>query len=395
MTLNVARLSGDAWPCLRHLPTRVMTATAPAQGVGLKRTIKWLLNIVFVLLINNVFKGQTVVDSVRQCSDSVSKEAILADVYFQQLLTDMKSWSEPPVVILLNSYAVNMTLNWLCNTAAMDGVHSSTIIVAMDDESKRALLTQWPKLRIVQFKTPCLQETFKPGDATYLTFFLFRTNLIRALLTADRAFWMLQADTFWRENLLNLRLDLTYNSSDVLLDQQGFDGTSELRRGQMNGANFLVNPTKQSVALFDRLAWFQTNVYVTDADAIKVMCHDTLEYDCQFIPYRYVSGWEWIYGEQSDPPYCIQMDGETEGGKAETMAKYNMWFLHDNASCNSTAVEQARVLMDRGHIPRLYSSSKMKQKFLLGLGQMLTSIPLFGTFYMQYGGIPSMYLQFF
>ena len=54
----------------------------------------------------------------------------------------------------------------------------------------------------------------------------------------------------------------------------------------MNGANFLIYPTKQSIELFDRLVWFQTNVYVTDADAIKVMCHDTLDYDCRYIPYR-------------------------------------------------------------------------------------------------------------
>ena len=63
----------------------------------------------------------------------------------------------PPVFILLNSYAVNMTLNWLCNTAAMDAVHSHTVIVAVDDKAKKALLAQWPKLRIVLFRALCLQ----------------------------------------------------------------------------------------------------------------------------------------------------------------------------------------------------------------------------------------------
>lgn len=30
---------------------------------------------------------------------------------------------------------------------------------------------------------------------------------------------------------------------------------------------------------------------------------------------RVVSGWEWIYGTQKNPPIAIQMDGETGGNK--------------------------------------------------------------------------------
>lgn len=130
---------------------------ASADRVDLKRTITWFIKLIALLLINNFFKAHTIVNDVRKCAPSVAKQTMLADPHFQQLLDDIKRWSMPPVFILLNNYAVNMTLNWLCNTAAMDSVHSHTVIIAVDDESKKALLSQWPKLRIVQFKAPCIQ----------------------------------------------------------------------------------------------------------------------------------------------------------------------------------------------------------------------------------------------
>lgn len=43
-----------------------------------------------------------------------------------------------------------------------------------------------------------LQKSFLPYDPTYMSFFLLRTNLIQALQTMGKGFWMLQADTLWR-----------------------------------------------------------------------------------------------------------------------------------------------------------------------------------------------------
>lgn len=112
----------------------------------------------------------------------------------------------------------------------------------------------------------------------------------------------------------------------------------------------------------DWLEW-QRTIYVTDPDLVKMFCLRE-DYRCEFIDYRLarnmsrrklariasmttfhivffldltkifmnligtklcfwsiitifriVSGWEWIYSEQTNPPSLIQMDGETEGNK--------------------------------------------------------------------------------
>lgn len=56
-----------------------------------------------------------------------------------------------------------------------------------------------------------------------------RTNMIHALQKLGKPFWMLQADTVWRDNFLNLVDVSKYENSDILLDQQGFEGTADIR----------------------------------------------------------------------------------------------------------------------------------------------------------------------
>uniref|UniRef100_A0A1I8AA80 ABC transmembrane type-1 domain-containing protein n=1 Tax=Steinernema glaseri TaxID=37863 RepID=A0A1I8AA80_9BILA len=111
--------------------------------------------------------------------------------------------------------------------------------------------------------------------------------------------------------------------------------------------------------------------------------------------HRLISGWEWIYGDQSMAPSLIQMDGESGSGKIDTLKRYNMWFLSENGTCDREAVDRATRQMEAGTVPRLFSSSKLKQKVLIATGQLLSSLPIFGAIYRTYGGIPSLYLQFF
>lgn len=53
--------------------------------------------------------------------------------------------------------------------------------------------------------------------------------MIHALQKLGKPFWMLQADTVWRDNFLNLVDVSKYENSDILLDQQGFEGTADIR----------------------------------------------------------------------------------------------------------------------------------------------------------------------
>ncbi|KAK0399206.1 hypothetical protein QR680_002939 [Steinernema hermaphroditum] len=348
--------------------------------------------LITFLLLNNFLRSFVIVREMNECADEFNLKSLVGNADLQAVVSQI---SGPFGVVMLNQYAADITLNFLCNTAGMKGVHEKLLIFTLDKVSRFRLLSEYPDLNVFTYEAQCLQDTFVPGDATYMSFFLLRTNLIRALLAFGRSFWMLQADTFWRDTLFKSPEVRTATSYQVALDQSGYDGSSDTRKGQMNGANFFVSYSEKTRKLMDDLFWYQSHFYVTDPDAIKVMCNSQHRFNCSYIDHRVISGWEWIYGDQSMAPSLIQMDGESGSGKIETLKRYNMWFLNEDGLCDRESVKRARKQMEAGIVPRLFSSSKLKQRLLIATGQLLSSLPIFGAIYRTYGGIPSLYLQFF
>lgn len=74
------------------------------------------------------------------------------------------SRDEPTLVLILNQHALNMTLNWLCNTAAMPNVHRRALIVTLDRESDVTLAAVWPLVRRLHWDVGCLRVS-EDGDA--------------------------------------------------------------------------------------------------------------------------------------------------------------------------------------------------------------------------------------
>uniref|UniRef100_A0A0K0DS12 Nucleotid_trans domain-containing protein n=1 Tax=Strongyloides stercoralis TaxID=6248 RepID=A0A0K0DS12_STRER len=327
------------------------------------------------------------------CALEFKYEDILYDPLFLKAISKLKNQFG---VIMLNKYAVDITLNWMCNVKDFVNFEEEIFFFTLDYESKNELQLRYPNLNIYTWEVDCLSETFSFGDSKYMSFFLLRTTIIKTLLSLEKTFWMLQADTIWKESLFKVFNKNYFDITDysVFLDQSGYDGSDKNRKEVMNGANFLIVFNNKTRQFINDLYWYQSNFYVTDPDAIKLMCINTL-YKCKFIDHRYISGWEWVYGNQTNPPALLQMDGETEGGKILTMKRYNMWFLNNDKSCNKNKVKNLQKMLKNGNVPKLFSTSKMKQRFLLYIGQILSSLPIFGKWYKIYGGLPSLTLQFF
>ncbi|CAI4228158.1 unnamed protein product [Auanema sp. JU1783] len=219
-----------------------------------------------------------------------------------------------------------------------------------------------------------------------------RTNLIQALQFYEKPFWMLQADTIWASNPLPSLEKL--NHFDILVDQQGYEGVAESRKNIMNGANFYVPVGETSKALVHSWINWQRWIYITDPDIVKMFCLSG-QFSCGYIPHNLISGWEWIYGDQTNAPMLIQMDGETDGGKERVLAKYGFWFLNKKLECKRDQVRKAITHIREGTVPQVYSASKAKQNTVLKIGEWLNQMPIFGYYSSIYGGITSLYLQLF
>uniref|UniRef100_A0A1I7XDE7 Nucleotid_trans domain-containing protein n=1 Tax=Heterorhabditis bacteriophora TaxID=37862 RepID=A0A1I7XDE7_HETBA len=272
-----------------------------------------IFSVIIFLILTNVFKN---IYGLMEMNVNEKEFQALDLLNYGELQKTVQSLPPQYGVILLNRHALDMTLNWLCNTLQME-VHERILFFVLDEAARQGLKRHYPYLKVVQWNAPSLQKPFRPYDSTYMSFFLMRTNLIQALQHFGKEFWMLQADTIWREPIFP-----HFNESlkgDILLDQQGYADTAEssVRKRMMNGANFLVSTKESSRKLVSLWLSWQKWVYITDPDVIKMLCLSG-DFNCEFIPHQLISGWEWIYGDQRNPPIMIQMDGETEGNKMTT-----------------------------------------------------------------------------
>ena len=85
-------------------------------------------------------------------------------------------------------------------------------------------------------------------------------------------------------------------------------------------------------------------------------CHTWGTVKCAYIPHKFVMteitnrvlsriahSWEWMYTDQKDPPYIIQLDCETDGGsKLMQLGKFGFHFTNRDGSCDEEKVRVRR-----------------------------------------------------
>ncbi|VDN05468.1 unnamed protein product [Thelazia callipaeda] len=305
-----------------------------------------------ILVIRKTQNATAAVRYVKEHSHTVSEEAISASPAFRKLLDSLdREFQKPPAIFLLNQYALNMTFNFLCNTRDMTGVHERLIFITLDSVAKDVLMEYWPNVRQVYWPTPSLYKPFSFAEGAYQTLYLLRANMAVCLLKNGKSFWMMQQDTFWRKNLFDLHFEENH-AYDAIFDQIGDDKNSK-RAEWVNGANFFVHANNRTVKFFEAIARKLAHWYTPDMGIMIHQCHTWRESKCSYIPHKIAHSWEWMYTDQKNPPYIMQLDCETDGGsKLMQLAKFGFYFMNsDNHKiCNQTAVDLVRKRMEDGKI---------------------------------------------
>ncbi|VDD96841.1 unnamed protein product [Enterobius vermicularis] len=252
--------------------------------------------------------------------------------------------TEPTLILILNNFAVDMTLNWLCNTKNIKGVHERSLIVALDPVALTKLSEQWPNVKQALWNVPCLQSSFNRGDGNYQLFYLFRSTLAEFLLDAGKPFWMIQQDTFWRKSLLDV--DLTKKKNADLI----FDLAGDNLGGLIAGGYYLARPTNGSRQFFRQLSNTLLYRYVPDNTLMSSLCATSSETTCDFLDFSLyifsiITNWIWVYQpteiQWDTLPFLIQFDGDNKlGTKLMRMREIGFYFLSDDGiTCNATAVD--------------------------------------------------------
>uniref|UniRef100_A0A7E4VQ08 Nucleotid_trans domain-containing protein n=1 Tax=Panagrellus redivivus TaxID=6233 RepID=A0A7E4VQ08_PANRE len=305
-----------------------------------------LLSLLTVLVARKIFIGKLAMDYVQTCKSEVDFEALISSSSFAYTVKNF-SETEPSLIVIQNQHALNMTFNWLCNTADMKGVHERTVIVTLDKASERSLKKHWPGIRTLHWPVSCLADAFNYGDGRYQLFYLFRSNLARAFLHFGKPFWMIQQDTFWRDNLLELNLESRKTESDLV-----FDRATESGGEIIAGGYYFVRPTCAAKAFFRKLSSDLEEFYTPDNAYMTTLCADRGIATCGSIPFHIITNWIWLHepsrvSDAAKIPYLIQFDGDTKlGGKLGKMRSLGFYFVKsDGHTCNADAVRKATKLL--------------------------------------------------
>uniref|UniRef100_A0A1I7XH62 C2 domain-containing protein n=1 Tax=Heterorhabditis bacteriophora TaxID=37862 RepID=A0A1I7XH62_HETBA len=213
----------------------------------------------------------------------------------------------------LFKHALNISLNWLCNVHSFPTVLDRLIIFALDEITFISISNAWPTVHVFNWTIPSMAAQFRVGDGQYQMFQLFRSNLAAYIAKSGKDFWMLQPDTYWRENLFTV-YDPTNHIGDILFDQEGDSG---LLSKMIAGGNFFVRATNRAETFFNEVSSQLRVLYSTDNNIMGALCAGKYHgVHCSFIPYNIISNWRWHLGPRQSLPSLMQFD-ESGGGESK------------------------------------------------------------------------------
>ncbi|EGT48213.1 hypothetical protein CAEBREN_07852 [Caenorhabditis brenneri] len=247
----------------------------------------WFL--VGILALRKSQNALSAVQYVKSNSDSVSLDSIESSPEFERLIKVLdEKYPRPPAFFLLNQYALNMTDNFLCNTATLEGAHERFVFVTLDEVARDKISKRWPEIQIFHWPTPSLYKPFSFAEGAYQTIYLLRSNLALALIK-----------------------NVTYS-------------------------------------------------------------------------------WEWMFSDQSNPPYLLQLDCETNGGtKLMQLGRYGFHFVNPDGTCNNEKIFSAKSRMENGTVEvqmtkTLPSWGRLQFKLYWYITEYLLWIPVFGEYLRPY-----------
>uniref|UniRef100_A0A1I7UUH8 Nucleotid_trans domain-containing protein n=1 Tax=Caenorhabditis tropicalis TaxID=1561998 RepID=A0A1I7UUH8_9PELO len=347
----------------------------------------WFL--VGILALRKSQNALSAVQYVKSNRNSVGLNSIESSPEFERLIEVLdEKFPKPPAFFLLNQYALNMTDNFLCNTATLDGVHERFVFVTLDDVARDKIRKRWAQIQIFHWPTPSLFEPFSFAEGAYQTIYLLRSNLALALIKKGKSFWMMQQDTFWRKSIfdLNYEDDMSF---DAIFDQLG-DGDNSLRKEWVNGANWFIRANNETQFFFERLSDKLSYWYTPDVGVMIHQCNTWDKPKCAYIPYNVTYSWEWMFSDQKNPPYLLQLDCETNGGtKLMQLGRYGFHFVNSDGSCNNEKISSAKSRMENGSVEvqmtkTLPSWGRLQFKLYWYITEYLLSIPVLGEYLRPY-----------
>ncbi|KAK0405567.1 hypothetical protein QR680_018061 [Steinernema hermaphroditum] len=301
-----------------------------------------------------------------------SEESFEASPELSRALQRIRS----PAVLLLNQYALNITLNYLCNVVSYPDVIQRLLVFSFDGTATHAIESAFPNVTVIHWPIEPFQRTFKAGEPSYQFFQLFRASLSAFLSTRTDGFWMIQSDTLWRRNLFHVvdTKTLLSNGENLLFDQEGESG---LLAKMIAGGCYYAAPGLKSQKFFRNLSASLRRYFLTDNNVMGQMCITEFEGNkCAFIPYRTMTNWRWQSSDRSFVGDFLQYDGGSSSeGKLKKLQRIGADFV-DPDSLGASKVARCDPWKST-HPEEAISEEILRQKDQISKNRLNVSINFF------------------
>lgn len=249
---------------------------------------------------------------------------------------------------LINSAYVELTLNWLCQTSNMSGIHERVFIITTDEESAAKVRSQWPLISVLSLRSNVFNSSLIWGERQYNDFLVLRASILRLFVDNDVRFVLFETDAVWLRNPYEYFVNRS-RIADVVLPKKY---QADTKGRDLTFDPVIVTPNGRTKRIFSELYRrminpdLHTNGTLHDQDVIDDLCKSRYgEALCLTFPWDEVADGQWFkLGErkrQSLPTYIVNNNFYSGvENKITRQALNDYWFLTVDGQCSKDALKK-------------------------------------------------------
>ncbi|MFH4980065.1 hypothetical protein AB6A40_006774 [Gnathostoma spinigerum] len=242
---------------------------------------------------------------------------------------------------LINHAYLNLTLNWLCNLAALSSkLHKKVLIVSFDKQSCVVISKEWPDLKCVPMEVP--SEYNRPllwGHQNYINLLTARAKLMLFLVQLQIPYVLVESDAVWLRDPTDFFINQTLiDDADIIVPTKGYT-----TNGVYSFDPMIVYPTNGSLYLMEEIErQLTSNPKLFDQDVLESLCRRQYQgVVCRLFEWTNVADGKWFklsdHQRSGFIPYIINNNyyvGVTD--KISRQALNGFWFLTLKNSCSKS-----------------------------------------------------------
>ncbi|GMR36002.1 hypothetical protein PMAYCL1PPCAC_06197, partial [Pristionchus mayeri] len=257
-----------------------------------------------------------------------------------------------------------MTMNWLCNVDAFEGILNRSVIATSSSTLCTAIKKEYSKVDCIKLSLPSsFSSSLDWGKKEYIQWLIMRASILRRMVRSSIPFVLFETDAVWFRDPSSLFEQASkIDDVDIKVPVKGYTG-----RGQsLSFDPMLVYPTNGSKILLEEMNKRLTmNSSLYDQDILDELCRAQFNgVVCRTFEWKDIADGKWFKLSESErsryAPFIVNNNYYVGvKNKMTRQAMNHMWLL--NPKSNSCSAVRRRKMFEENEA---LSSLKPKEEVL-------------------------------